>query len=302
MFLVLLLYALFGLTFTLGKITLFYASPFFIVGLRMLIGGIGLMSYIYLTKRVHCYPVRSDIFYYALATIFGIIIPYCSRAWALQYMTTTKTALLFNFMPFFTAIFAYIFFKEKLTWRKLLGLTIGFLGMIPILVTSSPLEDIFGTIGFISLPEIVTLVAVASFAYQLIVMQKLVKHRGCAPILANGMSMLWGGLFSFSMSMFFETTVIRGNVLIFAGLLLLQVVISNLLCANLQASLLKQYSPTFMSLAGFITPLSAAFYGWILLGETISWHFFASLIIVMIGLAIYYYDDFKKNKKLNVQF
>lgn len=294
LYLVFILYALFGFTFTLGKITLQYAQPFFTIGLRMMISGIGLMSYIYLKRRIDCYPVLNDAKYYAQVAIFGIFVPYCSRAWALQYMSTTKMALFFNFMPFFTAFFAYFINKERLTLVKLLGLIIGFVGMIPILLNNTSVEQSFGSFAFVSFPECITIIAVASFSYNYLVMQTLIKERGCAPILANGISMLWGGILAFNLSLFTEYPFLKGSPLMFLGCLSLLILISNILCAHLQATLLKYYSSTFLAFANFLSPLWAAFYGWVLLGESITWHFIASLSLVSIGLGIYYYDEFRK--------
>jgi drug/metabolite transporter (DMT)-like permease len=298
MFLIFVLYALFGFTFTLGKIILSYAQPFFIVAARMLIGGVGLMSYIYLTKKIDCYPRKTDVKFYIQATLFGILIPYCCRAWALQYISTGKSAFLFNLMPFFTALFAYIFLKEKLNRYKITGLIIGFTGMIPILITGSKLENSAGSWGFLSLPEVITLVAVASFGYHFIVMQNLVKHRGCAPILANGISMLWGGILAFSGSLLFESNWIKGDPKIFLILLFLQILISNIICLNLQAWLLTKYSSTFLSFASFLSPLFASFYGWLFLGEKITINFLLSLIIVITGLGTYYYGEFKQKREI----
>lgn len=296
MLLVIFLYAVFGFTFTLGKIILTYAGAFFSVGARMVIGGTGLLSFIYFTKRIDCYPKKSDMYGYLQATMFGIFIPYCLRAWGLQYITTTKSALLFNFMPLFTAVFSYFFLREKMTILKIAGLCIGFFGMIPILISHSSTEDILGGIGFISLPELATLGAVASFSYNFIVMQKLVKHRGCSPILINGISMLLGGILSLSAAAVVEPIWIKTSPITFLGLMSLQILFSNLICANLQATLLKHYSSTFMAFASFLSPLFAAFYGSILLGEKITWHFAASFIVVLIGLTFYNFDEFGKNK------
>ena len=80
MILVILLYSLFGFTFTLAKMSLQHASPFFIVAARMTIAGIGIMSYIYFSRTISCYPAKSDRYLHAQLTIFGIFLPYCARA------------------------------------------------------------------------------------------------------------------------------------------------------------------------------------------------------------------------------
>ena len=146
LFLVILLYALFGFTFTLGKIVLFYASPFFVVSTRMIIGGLALMAYLTWYHKVKCWPHRNDMWLYAQFIFFNICIFYGARSWALQSLTTSKAALLMNLSPFFTAIFAYFFLKEKVTVYKMLGLVIGFSGMIPVAIAkSSPEENIWGS-------------------------------------------------------------------------------------------------------------------------------------------------------------
>ena len=139
----------------------------------------------------------------------------------------------------------------------------GFLGVLP--YYTSKLENLKGGIGFFSWPELAILVAVISFSYNLIALQKLVKYRGCPAPLANGASMIAAGILASTGAILFESTWIRGNFTTFVILATIQVILSNLICSNLQANLLKKYSPTFMAFAGFLTPLCAAFYGWLLL-------------------------------------
>jgi drug/metabolite transporter (DMT)-like permease len=293
MILVIILYALFGLTFTLGKMTLFYARPFFIVGFRMLIGSVGLLSYMYLARK-RCSPTLKDLPYYIEIALFGIFIPYSLRAWGLQNTSSTKAAFLFTLMPFFTALFAYFINKEKLSYQKAMGLLVGFTGMVPTLLTGSSLERMEGSVGFLSLSELAILGSVASFGYNLIAIQKLVKHRKCHPLVANSMSMLMGGSLALGAAFFSEPVFITGDYTIFFLLVGAQILISNIICLNLQAYLLHHYSPTFMAFAGFLSPVCAAFYGHVLLNEHISWNYILSFIMVIIGLAMYYYDDFAK--------
>ena len=57
---------------------------------------------------------------------------------------------------------------------------------------------------------------------------------------------------------------------------------------NLYAHLLSRYSATFLSFAGFMTPLFAAALGWIFLGEMVTWHFFATMAMVLCGLYLFH--------------
>lgn len=294
MILVVLLYALFGFSFTLGKVLVAYAQPLFAVGVRMITGGTILIGYILIRHKVSCYPRRADLKYYIRLIFFSIFIPYALRLWALQYLSTNKAVLLFSTAPFFTAILAYFVNKKRFRPLQIVGLVVGFLGMIPILMTGSPLEDHFANFSFISLPELAILVAVGSMSYGLITMQKLVKNRQCPPYLANSISMFFGGLLALNASFVFETNYVKAGVWPLMVVLALQVIISNVICANLQASLLRQHSPTFMSFASFLIPLFTSIYGMALFGETVTWHFFASFITVVSGLSLYRYGDKKQ--------
>lgn len=268
LYLVIILYALFGFTFTLGKIILNYAPPFFAVGSRMLIAGVGLTLYAWYAHRVHCKSIRKDILLYVQYIFFGIVFFYCSRAWALQRLSTTKSALLFTLLPFFTALFSYIKYKEKLTYQKVVGLAIGFLGMIPILLTHAPSEDSVFSLSFFSFPELLTIASVASLSYGLLIMRELIRHRNCPPAIANGVSMLIAGIITVTGSYCTEPRWLIGPWQWFLPILALQVTLSNVICANLQARLLKHYSATFLAFASFISPLCAAGYGCLLLRET----------------------------------
>jgi drug/metabolite transporter (DMT)-like permease len=291
--LVVLLYALFGFSFTLGKLMLLHATPFFIISTRMTLGGFFLLTYVYWRYPIKCYPSKADLLLYAQTTIFGVYLFNCLRAWGLQYVPTTKAALLCNLLPFFTAFFSYMHLKEKLTIYHLIGLILGFLGTIPLLMKGSSVEELIGGISFISWPELAIIAAVAALSYSLIITQKLVKHRGCPPPLVNGFSMMVGGAMAFSSSLMVESTWIRGDWKELTGLIIAQIIISNFVCSNLHATLLKTYSATFMSFASFLSPLFTIIYGYLLLNETVSWQFFASFIMVLAALLIYHYTEIK---------
>jgi drug/metabolite transporter (DMT)-like permease len=110
--------------------------------------------------------------------------------------------------------------------------------------------------------------------------------------MANGVSMLIGGILalghSYSTEEWNPFPVTHYSVFFECTLLL--ILISNLICYNLYGMLLKRYSATFISFAGFTTPLFTALFGWLLLGETVSLSFYLSFFIVLSGLVLFEYD------------
>jgi len=305
MFLVILLYFLIAGTFTIGKMALSYMSPFLFIGMRMTIAGVVLALYSWIKRHKHKSIEKSDIYLFAQIILFHIYGAYMLEFWALAYVTSAKACLLYNLSPFITAVFCFILFNEKLSVRQICGLILGFLGFLPILMAETSLEIMTKYSGFLSLPELALLVSVTFSAYGWMVMKKLINKR-YSVVFVNSIGMLGGGILAFLTSLwvegypmirdtevtmqwvanyygiFTEKIVMLG---IYSGLL---IIIANIICYNLYGYLLSRYSATFLSFVGFMTPLFAALLGWIYLGEPVTWHFFATLLIVLCGLSLFH--------------
>lgn len=288
MFLIILLYALFGMSFPLSKTILKIIDPMFYTGLRMIIAGLVLLAYQYFYAHHHFKFRWKNAWLYAQVALFGIYLTYILRFVGLSVLSSAKTAFLFNFMPFFSAFYSYFFFKERLTRQQWLGLLIGFMGFLPILISTSSIEKKWGEFLFISWPELAVLLAVACQSYSWIIMRKLVRDNAYAPSMINGMTMTIGGTAAMITALFWEGPQEISNPAALATWLVLVILISNIICHNLYGYLLKKFTATFLAFAGFLGPLFSAFYGWLFLNEVISWHFYLSAIMVFVGLFMFY--------------
>jgi drug/metabolite transporter (DMT)-like permease len=132
-------------------------------------------------------------------------------------------------------------------------------------------------------------------------LKQLVNENGYSPFTANGLSMVTGGVMALVHSSLVESwdpipvTAIRP----FLDCMLLLILISNLICYNLYGYLLRRYSVTFISFAGFITPLFTALFGWFYLGEVVTWPFYVSAAIVFIGLFTFNQEELYPPLKLS---
>lgn len=264
----------------------------------MILSGLLLSAFFYGSQSSNYRPQLKDWPYILQVALFGVAIPYCLRAWALQYLSATKAAFIVTLMPFFTALFSYLLLKEKLTFKKTMGLMLGFIGMLPTLFTGTVQEDLIGSIAFFSFPELAILAACASFGYKFIAVKQLVQKRKCPVPVANALTMFLGGMIAFNLAIVVEPEWITSNPLFLFGLLAIQMLISNFISANLEASLLRHYSPTFMSFASFIAPLAASMFGWLLLAEQLYMQYIISFVMVFLGLALYYSDEFERGTQL----
>ncbi|BDC34542.1 hypothetical protein Noda2021_05000 [Candidatus Dependentiae bacterium Noda2021] len=311
---VLMLYMFMASTFTFGKAALYYLQPFFFIACRMMGGGLLLLGYQYFFNNKHFKIERKDWFLFIQIIAFHIYFGYVFEYWGMQYVSSSKTCLLYNLSPFITALIVYIIYNERLSIQKWIGLTIGFVGMLPILSTQDSAEAMTQHIGIFSLPEVAILLSVVSAAYGWIVMHKLVRKH-YSPVLVNGIGMLVGGFLSLITSVYMEgwpphlytpvqehgylstalynylgsTFLVSFAIAVYYTLLL--ILIGNIICYNLYGHLLKKYSATFLSFAGFTAPLFAALFGWLLHGEVIQWQFYVSVVAVFFGLWIFYRQE-----------
>lgn len=296
MYLVVLLYALFASVFTISKTGLQYTEPLFFVGSRMLLAGLLLLTYQRLRNPQEFTVSPEQKKGLILLGIFNIYLTNAFEFWGLQYLTSFKTCFIYSLSPFLSAALSYLYLQERMTRKKILGLIVGSLGFLPILMTQSTEEDLAGSLWVFSWPEISVLCAVICSVYGWILLRDLVFVKKCPFIMANGISMTIGGTLALAHSSLVETwnPVPVSNLLPFLEATLLLIIISNFICYNLYGFLLKSFTATFMSFAGFTTAIFSALFGWLFLSEQITPEFLLSGAIVFLGLLLFYQEELKR--------
>ncbi len=294
MLLISLLQAIFGTSIPLGKMLLGFTSPIFLAGLRMFLAGVILIGYSYIFQRQHFSFKRVHVWPFVQIMIFGIYLKYVLRYWGLNYLTSAKMSFLLNATPFVAAFFSYIFFKEKLSNKKWIGLCLGFAGFIPILLSTSRAEELVGNFFIFSWPEIAIFVGVICHCYGLVIARKLIRDENYSASMVNGIRTFGGGFLAIITAFFIEGFSPIHNISEFIFWLFVLIFISNIICHNLYLHLLKRYSITFLSFSDFLSPIFTACWGWLFLNESVTWHFYVSSIIVFFGLYIFYQDELAK--------
>lgn len=277
MILVILMYALFASTFTVGKYTLQFVDPYFLTGIRML------------TAALILFPFckRRDVRIQYLPLIFGlgvfnVFITNAFEFWALQYMHSAKASLIYSLSPFFAILLSYIFFKERMTKKKWLGLFIGLIGFLPLFLKPSELSSF-------SLPELAISISSFTAVVGWLMMKQLTEKYGYSFLTANMYSFVLGGMFSLTSSIFLDSwqPIPLSDWRPFLLGMLYITLIHNVICYNIYAYSIKKYTVSFMTFAGFSHPLFTALWGRLFLAEKVPWSFFLSLCIIFLGIYIY---------------
>lgn len=292
------MYAVWSTVFSFGKSVLAYCPPVFLTASRMLLGGIFLLTWLALTKRSSFKLQRKQLISIFFLAVFSIYLTNILEFWGLQYLSSAKTCFIYSLSPFFAALFSYLHFKEKMNVRKWIGMGVGFLGFIPVIMTQTGSEDLLRVGSFFTLPTLAIAGAALFSVYGWVLLRLTVKDQELSPVMANGSSMLLGGLLALVHSFFIESwnpiPVDSAHISPFLQNLFFMTILYNVICYNLYGAMLKRFTATFLSFVGLLSPVFASISGWLFLNEPISPVILLSTGVVSIGLGIVYYAELKQ--------
>lgn len=293
---ILIINAIFSIIFPIGKLAMVYAGPFLTIAFRMVVGGLLLLFYRYIIPDTGKHYMNPNFWWHvALLALFNVFLTNSFEFWGLRFMSSAKTSFIYNLSPFFSALFGYYYFNEHMTAKKWLGLIISFLGFIPVFIMQSPKEASLQHFFIFSTAELALLIATVSLTYGWIVMQDVVRNKKFDAVLANGFSMILGGILSGIVGiMIHESYPPAADWQPFMFWITIMALLSSCICYPLYSHLLKKYTATFMTFTGLLGPLLAAFFDWIFFGEVVSWEFYMATAIVCVGLYIFYQEELRQ--------
>ncbi len=301
---IILLYALYAVVFIFIKQALLFSTPIFLTGARMVTAGV--CSYVLHRlwyRRVSLSSISAyEAWYIFLLAVFNVYLTNANEAWSLQYLSAGKVAFIYNLSPFFSLFFSWWMFQERITWKKILGMTIACASITPLLVDETA-QDVVDTTGrlfnYLSVAEIVMIIASAATAFGWVLMKYLMEKRpDFNSYFLNGASLFIGGMMCFAQSYAIETRpyITPGHFFEFLGYMIIMMVLQNLVAYNFNANLLKVHSATLVILFSFVMPIITAILGYVLLSEPLSWQFFACSMGVAVGLLIFYQQELQDER------
>jgi drug/metabolite transporter (DMT)-like permease len=293
MFLFVLLAAVLASHFTISKEALYYASPTFIIGIRMVCVGIIFLS-AYFIRHGSFKVVRTLDWWLFIRIILCLFsLNHIFLLWSLQYMVSAKAALLCSSAPMVSAIFSYFLFKESITIKKVLGLAISFIGFIPEVVASSYKEG--DTLFFVSWPEAVLFCSVILLVYGRVLLRVALRDHRVPVDLVNGLCTFIGGIISLSFAFWFSYNkmfVARDDLDGIKLVFLLTIIIGiGVLLAVFYGYLIKKYTTPTIAFGELLAPIFAALYGWFLLEECVNWYFYVSVATILTGMYLFYAEE-----------
>tara|TARA_B100000989_G_scaffold122685_1_gene90677 strand:+ start:2237 stop:3118 length:882 start_codon:yes stop_codon:yes gene_type:complete len=210
--------------------------------------------------------------------ILGIInaaLPFFLYAYSAQDLSAGMLSILNGTSPLFALIIAITLFKQNTTLLQILGLGLGFVGLLIFIG--------FNQLSFIFFPVSLCLIGAFCYAYSNNILFKLNHIRSAA--LAS-VTMISGFFFSLPL-IFMETSEFSLNLspqIIFAIFFL--GLVSTGISFIAYVVLLQRSSPVQASSIIFLVPVTGIFWGAVFLGEAITRNVLMGAAFILVGIAL----------------
>lgn len=274
--------------------------PLVVGMIRALGSGTVILGYMFIFCRPQLLSLKLSIQQWSWLVIYGILIhgiAMCGFSYSVLYANPVTVCFLFAMAPFITAVIQYLQGAEHLSPKKVMGLIVGTIGLLPILLDSSMSAHSNASGQSVELGNWITVGSMVLFCYGWVIFKRLVHSCNYSIQMLNGIAMIIGGVLSIIM-----TITVYGTTFAFLPYssdftwLMSAFLASSLVTYSLYAYLLQNFSPTFISFAGFLEPAFGMIYGFFLVNYQITGIDLASFLVLFLGLYIFYLEELKKKK------
>ena len=280
---IILVYALacliWGSTWMAIRLGLDSLTPFVSVGLRFSFAALFILIFMKI-KGMKIQMDKLSIKLYMQMAFFSFVIPYGLVYWGEQYIPSGLASVLFAINPFFVTIFSfYMLSQEKITPYKIIGMIVGFIGIVAIFS-----EDLTNTTGFFVWGMVAVVLSALIQGWIQVLVKKYGQHlhsftMNFYPMLIAGITMLFIGLFTENLDYIKLDSKAIFSVLYLASF-------GSMIVFTCWYWLLKRVSVIVLSLITFITPVIALILGILLLKEVFTVTDIFGSFMVLAGLMI----------------
>ena len=222
-----------------------------------------------------------DLFLLFGASMFGIVINQFAFLEGLSRSSVIDTGILLTITPIITMLFAALFLKEPITWRKMLGVLIGFSGALLLVIAEG-----ISTAGNGTMVGILLLLSSSvAFALYLTLFRDLITSY--SPVTLMKWMFLFAALIGTSIYWRHIATFDFKNTPITAYLKIAYVVVGATFFTYLLIPIAqKSLRPTTLSMYNYLQPIVASFIAFIYGMDTFGWIQILSAILVFGGVYI----------------
>ncbi len=222
---------------------------------------------------------------YLMLGLFSYAIPFSLVYWAETVISSGLGAILFATFPFFVVLFSVIEFKEKIEIPKIIGVILGFVGIVMIFA-----DDLTaGNNTFWGILAILTSAIIQ--AYMTIYIKRKAGYLN--PIAMSFVPLILSGIFVFILGFLFED--ISSDNFTTKGILAVVYmgIFGTVIAFSTYYWLMQKIDVVILAISTFITPIIALYLGWFILQETFSNIVYFASALVLLGVLLANFKELK---------
>jgi len=280
-----------ALSFIWYKFAYEYFAPMALIFFRLVISAIFLTLVIRLSsasEKIH----RQDLSQFFLLAVFEPLLYFLGESYGMQLVTPTTGAIIVSLIPLLTPVAAWLIFREKISWIKIAGLTISFIGVLLVLL-GKDLSLAASPIG-VALMMVAVLAAVC---YSLLISRLAVKYQ---PLTIVRMQSTLGALYFLPIFLFtdFQRTLHVQLTWQAAWPVLCLGILPSSLSFIFFTAAVREIGITRANVFNNFIPVFTAIFSFFILGEVFTGTKLLGIPIVFAGLMLAQYSLKKKEQPL----
>jgi len=281
--LLILISSLWGSSFIFMKVLSPVFGPILVSSLRLL--GASLFLYIYMRLTKMKISFKRNILFFMTIGIINSAIPFVMYSFAALNIDASLSGTLNSSSPMFGAIFGYLLLGSKLKPKQIIGLIVGFIGVL--VVSSASLES--GSVDIV-LSVIACILAAACYGLA----GTFVKRRTTvvdSSSLTLG-SLFFAGIFLLPFSFFYDiTSTIELNHIFY---MIFFAIMCTAIPFIIYYQLIKEVGAVKALMVTYLMPLFTVLWSYIFLAEKAGINVYFGLIIILIGVYLISNKSFKQ--------
>lgn len=266
-----------GMSFVWSKIALDYYDPITILLLRLILSSGLLFLGLKLFGRLKKFE-KKDWKLFLLSALFNPFLYFLGENYGLKFSTPTITAVIIATIPVFTPVFAWLYFREKLSLLNVFGLVVSFLGVLVMLVDRNYNLNV-SPVGVAWL----SLAVVTAVFYSVLLKKLAVKYD---PFLIIAWQNLIGACYFLPVFLIFDYQhfiSVQPNAELISSLLLLAVFASSLAFVFFTISS-REIGISKTNLFTNLIPVFTAAFSFVILGEVLEMQKVLGMFVVITGV------------------
>lgn len=274
--LLILLSLIWGTSFLFIKVGVSEVSPFWVAGIRILFGATFLIAFLRLTGN--SFPARRFWPALLVAGFLSNALPWILLAWGEIRIASGLASILNATTPLWSIIIASIWDDEQLTVIRIAGIIIGFAGVFLLIDV-----DLSALTNLNLLAELAVLGASLSYASGAVFVRRRLRGPSSRQLAAGQLS----AAFLLMMPvLFIDGVPAQMPSPAAAGAILALGILGSGVAYLIYFRLLTEVGATRTLIVTYLVPVTAVFWGWLILNETFGWTTLLGMATILVGVIL----------------